>query len=60
VRPLFLKEHRGLTVPRDMHDRVAALLNEANPTIPIRSELAGIDVPATPARCDSRLWPIAF
>jgi superfamily II DNA or RNA helicase len=42
-----LGEH-GLTVPRDMRDRVAALLGEANPTVPIRSELADIDVPATP------------
>jgi hypothetical protein len=39
---------RGLTVPRHMRDRVASLLNEANPTVPIRSELDGIDVPATP------------
>jgi superfamily II DNA or RNA helicase len=38
----------GLTVPRDMRDRVAGLLGEANPTVPIRSELADIDVPATP------------
>ena len=38
----------GLTVPRDMRDRVATLLNEANPAVPIRSELAGIDVPAMP------------
>ncbi len=39
---------QGLTVPREMRDRVAALLSEANPTVPIRSELADIDVPATP------------
>ncbi|MEJ2124915.1 MAG: SNF2-related protein [Alphaproteobacteria bacterium] len=38
----------GLTVPRDSRDRVAALLGEANPAVPIRSELADIDVPATP------------
>ncbi len=42
-----LGEH-GLTVPREMRDRVAVLLGEANPTVPIRSELADIDVPATP------------
>jgi superfamily II DNA or RNA helicase len=42
-----LGEH-GLTVPRDMRERVAALLGEANPAVPIRSELADIDVPATP------------
>ena len=39
---------QGLTVPREMRDRVAALLSEANPAVPIRSELADIDVPATP------------
>ncbi len=39
---------QGLTVPRGMRERVAALLGEANPTVPIRSELADIDVPATP------------
>jgi superfamily II DNA or RNA helicase len=39
---------QGLNVPRDMRERVAALLSEANPTVPIRSELADIDVPATP------------
>jgi superfamily II DNA or RNA helicase len=38
----------GLNIPRDMRERVASLLNEANPTVPIRSELADIDVPATP------------
>ncbi|MGO8780681.1 MAG: DEAD/DEAH box helicase [Rhodomicrobium sp.] len=42
-----LSEH-GLIVPHDMRDRVASLLGEANPTVPIRSELADIDVPATP------------
>ncbi len=42
-----LGEH-GLTVPRDSRDRVAALLGEANPAVPIRSELEDIDVPATP------------
>ena len=31
-----------------MRDRVASLLGEANPTVPIRSELADIDVPAAP------------
>jgi superfamily II DNA or RNA helicase len=36
----------GLTVPRDMRDRVAALLRKGNPTVPIRSELADVDVPA--------------
>ena len=39
---------QGLTVPHDMRDRVAGLLSEANPTVPIRSELADIDVPAVP------------
>ena len=38
----------GLTVPRDMRERVASLLSEANPAVPIRSELADIDVPAAP------------
>ncbi len=38
----------GLNIPRDMRERVASLLSEANPTVPIRSELADIDVPATP------------
>ena len=38
----------GLTVPHGQRDRVAGLLSEANPTVPIRSELADIDVPATP------------
>lgn len=37
----------GLTVPREMRDRVAALLRENNPSVPIRSELAGMDVPAS-------------
>ena len=39
----------GLNIPRDMRERVASLLSEANPTVPIRSELADIDVPAVPA-----------
>ena len=39
---------RGLSIPRDMRERVASLLSEANPTVPIRSELADIDVPAAP------------
>ena len=42
-----LGEH-GLNVPRDMRGRVASLLSEANPTVPIRSELTDIDVPAAP------------
>lgn len=36
----------GLTVPRGMRDRVAALLGSANPTVPIRSELEDLGVPA--------------
>ncbi len=42
----------GLTVPRDMRERVASLLSEANPTVPIRSELADIDVPAAPGNAN--------
>lgn len=41
-----LGEH-GLTVPTEMRDRVVALLRENNPTVPIRSELADVDVPAS-------------
>jgi hypothetical protein len=36
----------GLTVPREMRDRVTALLREGNPAVPIRSELTDADVPA--------------
>ena len=36
----------GLSIPRDMRERVASLLSEANPTVPIRSELARTSDPA--------------
>ncbi|HEY7246080.1 MAG TPA: DEAD/DEAH box helicase [Xanthobacteraceae bacterium] len=38
--------NHGLVVPAHMRDRVISLLGADNPILPIRSELAGIEVPA--------------
>jgi superfamily II DNA or RNA helicase len=37
---------RGLTVPRQARDRVIDLLRERNPALPIRADIAAVDLPA--------------